>query len=104
MSEKLPGAPAGRVALDAKASDSKKDTKPKMVACGLAGGVSAAAIVEIWKKTIDVQQHFNDLGMKVRNFGLTLLVGVLGGTALAVKDGFVVPLGAFGRYSLASLV
>lgn len=32
--------------------------------------------IEIWKKSVDVQQHFNDLEMRIRNFGLTVL-GVL---------------------------
>ena len=29
--------------------------------------------VEVWKKIVDVQQHFNDLEMKVRNFGLLVV-------------------------------
>lgn len=45
-------------------------------------------VVEVWKKTVDVQQHFNDIGMRIRNFALTLLVGILGGTALALREGF----------------
>lgn len=32
--------------------------------------------IEIWKKSVDVQQHFNDLEMRTRNYGLTVL-GVL---------------------------
>ncbi|WP_322994036.1 HAD family hydrolase [Castellaniella sp.] len=32
--------------------------------------------IEIWKKTVDVQQHFNDLEMRIRNFAVTI-VGVL---------------------------
>lgn len=32
--------------------------------------------IEVWKKTVDVQQHFNDLGMRIRNFAITI-VGVL---------------------------
>jgi hypothetical protein len=31
--------------------------------------------IEIWKKTVDVQQHFNDLEMRIRNFAITI-VGV----------------------------
>lgn len=59
-------------------------------------------IVEVWKKTVEVQQHFNDLELRIRNFALTLLVGVLGGTALALKEGRVpINLGGF-QMSLAS--
>lgn len=32
--------------------------------------------LEAWKKTVDVQQHFNDLEMRVRNFAITV-VGAL---------------------------
>jgi hypothetical protein len=30
----------------------------------------AAGQIEIWKKIVDVQQHFNDLELRVRNFAL----------------------------------
>ena len=26
--------------------------------------------IEIWKKIVDVQQHFNDLELRIRNFAL----------------------------------
>ncbi|MGZ2375984.1 FMN phosphatase YigB (HAD superfamily) [Sinorhizobium medicae] len=32
--------------------------------------------IEVWKKTVDVQQHFNDLEMRIRNFAITI-IGVL---------------------------
>lgn len=32
--------------------------------------------IDIWKKVVDVQQHFNDLEMRIRNFAITV-VGVL---------------------------
>lgn len=32
--------------------------------------------LEIWKKSVDVQQHFNDLSMRIRNFAITV-VGAL---------------------------
>lgn len=33
-------------------------------------------VLDVWKKTVDVQQHFNDLEMRIRNFAVTI-VGVL---------------------------
>ncbi len=30
--------------------------------------IAVSAALEVWKKTIDVQQHFNDIQMKIRNF------------------------------------
>lgn len=38
--------------------------------------------LEVWKKTVDVQQHFNDLEMRVRNFAITFVA------ALIVAAGF----------------
>jgi hypothetical protein len=45
-----------------------------------------AAIVEIWKKTVDVQQHFNDLALRIRNYALALFTAIIGGVALLEKD------------------
>jgi hypothetical protein len=42
--------------------------------------------LEIWKKTIDVQQHFNDLELRIRNFALTALSVVSAAAALSIKD------------------
>lgn len=42
--------------------------------------------IEIWKKTIEVQQHFNDIGIRIRNFALTLILAVFGATGLAIKE------------------
>ena len=43
-------------------------------------------VLDLWRTTIDVQQHFNDLEMRIRNYAVTLLVGVLGATAFAIKE------------------
>lgn len=60
------------------------------------------ALIEIWKKTIDVQQHFNDIELRIRNFALTLLVAILGAAGFALKEGvyiiafqYRVPLAVF---------
>jgi hypothetical protein len=50
------------------------------------------AYIEVWKKTIDVQQHFNDLALRIRNFAITVLGVVLSGTALSLKEGLRVSL------------
>jgi hypothetical protein len=34
-------------------------------------------LLEAWKKTVDVQQHFNDIEMRVRNLALTILGAVV---------------------------
>ena len=43
-------------------------------------------VVEMWKTTVAVQQHFNDLQLRIRNYAVTLLVAVLGASAVALKE------------------
>src|SRR5262245_43750019 len=90
------------------------EAKMRAAAAAKAAGISflpddieeddPTVLVDVWKTIIADQQHFNLLGMQVRNFALTLLVAVLGGTALAVKEAIVVPLGQSGNISLATVV
>lgn len=42
--------------------------------------------VEIWKKVVDVQQHFNDLELRIRNYALTLFTAVVAGIGLLEKE------------------
>ena len=42
--------------------------------------------VDIWKKTVDVQQHFNDLELRIRNYAVTVLAAMLGLTAYGLKE------------------
>lgn len=35
-------------------------------------------VIEIWKKTVDVQQHFNEIGLKIRNLAVTIYTFILG--------------------------
>jgi hypothetical protein len=53
----------------------------------------AAGQIEIWKKIVDVQQHFNDLELRVRNFALIVTGAFLGLGGYAIKDGGTVYLG-----------
>jgi phosphoglycolate phosphatase-like HAD superfamily hydrolase len=60
-------------------------------------------VIDVWKKTVDVQQHFNDLELRIRNYALTLLTGVLGLAAFALKE--KVPLDVLGLHtSLTSAI
>jgi hypothetical protein len=65
--------------------------------------------IEIWKKVVDVQQHFNDLEMRIRNFAVTILGALFGAAGLALSrdikidvGGVDFPLGLF--FLLAALV
>jgi hypothetical protein len=42
--------------------------------------------VEMWKQTVTVQQHFNDIELRIRGFALTVLTFTLGAAALAIKE------------------
>lgn len=62
-----------------------------------------AGQIEIWKKIVDVQQHFNDLELRIRNFALIVTGAFLGLGGYAIKDASVVKL--FGlEVSIAGLV
>jgi hypothetical protein len=62
-----------------------------------------AGQIEIWKKIVDVQQHFNDLELRIRNFALIVTGAFLGLGGYAIKDAGIVKL--FGlNVSIAGLV
>jgi hypothetical protein len=44
------------------------------------------AQVEIWKKIVDVQQHFNDLELRIRNFAVVVVGAFLGLGGYALKE------------------
>lgn len=63
----------------------------------------AVGQIEIWKKIVDVQQHFNDLELRIRNFALIVTGAFLGLGGYAIKDGGIID--AFGlEVSIAGLV
>ena len=58
--------------------------------------------VEVWKKIVDVQQHFNDLEMKVRNFGLLIVSAFISAIGVSLKSqyeaevvGYNIPVASF---------
>jgi hypothetical protein len=46
----------------------------------------AKLLVELWKQTVAVQQHFNDLCWRIRGLALTALTFTLGAAALAARE------------------
>ena len=59
--------------------------------------------LEIWKATIEVQKHFNDLGLRVRSLAVAILAALLAAAGYALKEDETVPL--FGQQrSLAGLI
>jgi hypothetical protein len=55
--------------------------------------------IEMWKKAVEVQQHFNDIEWRIRGLALTVATFALGAAGVAAKDGTKV-----GWLSLGSLV
>jgi pyruvate/2-oxoglutarate dehydrogenase complex dihydrolipoamide acyltransferase (E2) component len=63
----------------------------------------AAGQIEVWKKIVDVQQHFNDLELRIRNFAMIVTGAFLGLGGYAIKDGGAI--GVLGAHlSVAGLV
>jgi hypothetical protein len=40
--------------------------------------------VEVWKKTVDVQQHFNDLQLRIRNLAITVVAAIVSASGLTL--------------------
>jgi hypothetical protein len=54
--------------------------------CGVDADEVSKLYVELWKQTVAVQQHFNDLEWRIRQLALTAMTFALGAAALAAKD------------------
>lgn len=59
--------------------------------------------IEIWKTIIDVQKHFNELEMRIRNVAVTVLAAFLAAAGFTMKENIHVMLW-IGPVSLTSLV
>lgn len=68
------------------------DPAPAMPPVPPAAPPLGAGQIEIWKKIVDVQQHFNDLELRIRNFALIVTGAFLGLGGYAIKDAGVVKL------------
>jgi hypothetical protein len=42
-------------------------------------------LLDAWKAIVDVQMHFNDMLMRVRNLGITLILAVFGAAAFSLQ-------------------
>lgn len=59
--------------------------------------------IEMWKQTITVQQHFNEIEWRIRQLALTALTFALGAAAVAARESSSVTI--FGaRFQLASIL
>ena len=51
-------------------------------------------VMEAWKMAVQVQQHFNQLELQIRNFAITLVAAVIGAAAFAIKESYVLLIGS----------
>jgi hypothetical protein len=63
-----------------------------------------SAQIEIWKKIIDVQQHFNDIELRIRNFAIIVTGAFLGLGSYAIKDGGFIKLCGINIPSAAMII
>lgn len=59
--------------------------------------------VDVWKTIIDVQKHFNDLEMKVRNFGILILSAFIGAIGVSFNSNSSLVIFG-GSYSVAGML
>jgi hypothetical protein len=59
--------------------------------------------IEIWKTTVETQQHFNGLQLQLRSFLITLFLAVLTAAAYALKERMMIQIGTFST-SLSAVV
>lgn len=60
-------------------------------------------LMTAWEKTVEVQQHFNQLEMEIRRFAITVVVATIGAAGVVAKDSLFLTLcGA--RVSIASVL
>ncbi len=60
-------------------------------------------IIEIWKQVVNVQMHFNDIEIKIRNFAITIFTFVFAGVGFCIKENvFIYKFGI--SFSFAALV
>ena len=55
--------------------------------------------IELWKSSVDVQKHFNDIEWRIRGLALTVATVALGAAGVAAKEGT-----RMGPISLGSMV
>lgn len=59
--------------------------------------------LQVWEKTIDVQMHFNELQMKIRNFSVLLVSALVGAAGIALKEHILVDHFVMGMHFQISL-
>jgi phosphoglycolate phosphatase-like HAD superfamily hydrolase len=59
------------------------------------GAEQAKDAMEVWKKCIEVQQHFNDLSLRIRNFAITVVGALLAAVGFTYQYGLETELAGY---------
>lgn len=51
-------------------------------------------IITIWKEIVEVQQHFNDIALRIRNIAITVFTFIIGGIGYIEKENLTLKLGS----------
>jgi phosphoglycolate phosphatase-like HAD superfamily hydrolase len=60
-------------------------------------------VISIWEKVIDVQQHFNDIELKIRNLALTVFTFIIGGIGFLEKENIKLMINGYTIQASAAL-
>jgi hypothetical protein len=63
----------------------------------------AKQIIEVWKAVVGVQQHFNDIGMRIRSMFVTILLALFASIGFLLDKGLTLELGNV-RIQFATLI
>lgn len=74
-------------------------TDPPLAATSLSPNEALGHYVTMWKTSVEVQQHFNDIEWRIRGLALTVATFALGAAGVAARDG-----ATLGPISLGSAV
>lgn len=50
------------------------------------------AILTVWEKTLDVQMHFNDIEMKIRNLFISVMLALVGAIGWSLSKSYSIPI------------
>jgi hypothetical protein len=88
--------------LEALKSD-VRSLKSQVQALSVANGLAREQlIVTTYTKVIDVQMHFNEMVMRVRNLAVTLILAVFGAAAYSMQNPYFIHI--FGEVHIAALI
>lgn len=63
--------------------------------------VKLTAAIAVWERIVQVQMHFNDISLRIRNFLITVILATLGAAGFSLHNG--IKLFTIGEFSVSPL-